>query len=163
MGEAYVEHRAGSEGAMTDFVNYDQILDDLVTMLRANVTAPNAQGLTIDRDQDDTDFVWGNFPLVDVRAARALPDLTGGQQYYTAFVVEIEVVAGDLSSRQDAVRLRNGLLNQVHRAVQTNPRFGASNDSCIIGQVEFETEQSPENGAYIAAAVAQISVMIYTQ
>lgn len=141
------------------FLDYDQVVDDLVTLLTAQVTGAEKIG----RDLDETDFVFPNYPMIDCRALRVAPELTGQQNYWVDFVIEIEIVAHDLSSRQEAVRLRNGLLNQVQEAVRQNPRFGASNESCILGPVEFATEQTPENGAFVAAAVAQIVVKVYSQ
>lgn len=144
---------------MTDFVNYNQILVDLVTLLTAQTTGFEK----IKKNADERDFTYAQMPLCDVRIKQSLPELTGGQNYYVRVVIEIEIACHDLSSRDAAAILRDNLLNQVHRAVQTNPRFGAVIDSTEIGPVEFETREDPDQGAFISAAVATISALVYAQ
>jgi hypothetical protein len=144
---------------MANFVDYNQILTDLVTLLTAQV--PSAQ--KIGKNLDARDYTFGQMPLIDVRLKQAVPDLTGQQNYYVRVVVEVEIACHDLSSRDEAAILRDNLLNQVHRAVQTNARFGSVIDSTEIGPVEFETQEDVDTGAFVSAAVAQLSVYIYSQ
>ena len=144
---------------MTDFITYNKALDDLVTLVTAQVTSFQK----IKKNCDERDYTYSQMPLFDCRIKAVLPELTGGQNYYSRVVVEVEIACHDLSSRDSAAILRDNLLNQVHRAVQTNTRFGAVIDSTEIGPVEFETREDPDQGAFVSAAVAQIHVLVYSQ
>lgn len=143
---------------MTDFIPYDTILDDMVNLVQTNVTSFEL----VKKDCNDTDFVMSNMPLCDIRIKRLIPENTGQQNYYSQVVVEIEIGTFDLSSREEAAKLRNDLTNAVQRLFQTNPRFGAAIESTQIGPAEFETGESEKEGAFVAGAVLQINVFLYS-
>lgn len=142
---------------MTDFIDYDTILDDMVNLISANV--PGFKKAM--KDANDRDFVVSNMPFCDVRMKRVIPDNTGQQNYYSTVVVEVEVATFDLSSRQEAAKLRNDLTNAVQRLFQTNSRFGAAVDATQVGPAEFETGESEKEGAFVAGAVLQFNVFVY--
>lgn len=142
---------------MTDFVNYDVILDDMVALIASQVTGLKV----VQKDSNDRDFSVSNMPFADVRIKRVLPENTGQQNYYSQVVVEVEICTFDLSSRQEAAKLRNDLTSAVQRLFQTNSRFGSAVDATQVGQAEFETAESEKEGAFMAAAVLQFSVFVY--
>lgn len=142
---------------MTNFVDYDMILDDMVNLIKAQVSGFKE----VRKDSNDRDFTVTNMPLADVRIKRVLPENTGQQNYYNQIVIEVEICTFDLSSRQEAAKLRNDLTNGVQRLFQTNSRFGAAVDATQVGQAEFETAESEKEGAFMAVAVLQFNVFVY--
>jgi hypothetical protein len=142
---------------MTDFVAYDQILDDFVTLIRAQVP----EFASVGKNMSDRDFHMGNMPACDVRLGGIVPDLTGQNNYYVQVVISCDIGALDLSGYDEAATMRQTLLNKLHRAVQTNPRFSGSVDTSVVGPVEFEFAQDEKQGAFVAAAVAQIYAYVY--
>lgn len=142
---------------MTSFVDYDVILDDMVNLISSQVA-----GFTlVQKDSNDRDFTVPNMPMADVRIKRVIPENTGQQNYYNQVVIEVEICTFDLSSRQEAAKLRNDLTGKVQRLFQTNSRFGAAIDATQVGQAEFETAESDKEGAFMAAAVLQFNVFAY--
>lgn len=69
----------------------------------------------------------------------------------------------DLSSRMEAAKLRNQLINEVHAAIQQNRRFSSFVDTTIIGPVEFEIVEDEKQGAFVASAVGQLWLYSYAQ
>lgn len=144
---------------MANFVDYSTIVGDLVALLQANVTGAEKIG----KNLDERDYTFAQMPLIDVRLKKDSPTLTGQQNYYVEVVLEVEIACHDLSSRDEAAILRDGLLNQVRQTIRTNPRFSGAVDSTVIGPVDFETAEDVDQGAFVSAAVAQVSVFVYTQ
>lgn len=143
---------------MTDFIDYDQITIDA----RALIANANIGFKKVLADASDTDFVFENLPMADVRFKRAVPVATGGRNYYTAVVLEVEIGANDMTSRRASAKIRNDLINATQRLFQANPRFSAAAETVIIGNVECETIETDDQGAFIASAVCEIHVMVYS-
>jgi hypothetical protein len=142
---------------MTDFVAYDQIMDDFVTLIQAQVP----EFAKVGKNMPDRDFHMGNMPACDVRLGGIVPDLTGQNNYYVQVILSLDIGALDLKGYDAAATMRQNLLNKVHRAVQTNPRFTGSADTSVVGPVEFEQTYDEKEGCFVAAAVAQIYVYCY--
>lgn len=143
---------------MTDFIDYDLITLDMAAAIRANVSGFKK----VIEDASDRDFVVANMPLADVRVRRAIPIDEGGRNYWTDVVMEVELGAFDMTNRRDAAKIRNDLANAVQRYFQVNPRFSGAVDTTLVGNGEFATTESTAQGAFVAAAILQFIVKIYT-
>lgn len=143
---------------MTDFVDYDLITLDMAAAIRANVTGVKK----VFADANDWDFVVESMPMVDVRMRRLIPEALGGRNYWVDAVMEVEVGAFDMTNRRDAAKIRNDLVNAIHRYFQVNPRFSGAVDTVIIGNGEFATTESTDQGAYVAVAVLLFNVKLYS-
>lgn len=141
------------------FVEYDQIQDDLVAYMK--LATSGFQFIT--RDAGDVDFNFANFPILDIRMLNIQPEVRAGNQYYVQTVLEFEVAAVDFSSRLEAAKIRNQLMNEVHAAIQQNRRFSSFIDATIIGPVEFEIVEDEKQGAFVASAVGQLWLYSYAQ
>lgn len=141
------------------FVEYDQIQDDLVSYLQG---ATSGFAL-ITRDTGDVQFNFANFPILDIRMLNIQPEVRAGNQYYVQTVLEFEVAVVDFSSRLEAAKIRNQLMNEVHAAIQANRRFSSFIDATIIGPVEFEIVEDEKQGAFVASAVGQLWLYSYAQ
>jgi hypothetical protein len=142
---------------MTDFVDYDQILDDLVVLLQAQV--PELKYVA--KNMPDHQRHSANMPGCDVTLNSIVPTLTGQNNYYTQVVIDLDIGVEDLSGWDEAATIRNDILNKVHRAIQTNPRFSGIIETSVIGPVEFERLQDEKQGLNLATAVAQIYAYVY--
>lgn len=155
---------------MTNFVNYSQILSDFRTAL-AGATLIN--GLTFQTKADgtkavfknasDMDFAYENMPMADCRLKQNVPLNTAGNTYYNDLLVEVEIACFDMTSRDKCATMRDDLTNAVQRFFQQNPHFSAFVDTVQIGAVLFETGETKAQGEFIAAAVAQFHVKLYSE
>lgn len=143
---------------MTDFVDYDLIETDAAALIRnANIGFKK-----VIINAEDADFVFENAPLADVRTRRVLPEALGGRNYYTTIVLEVEIGAVDMTNRRASATIRNDLINATQRLFQDNPRFSNGVDTVILGNVELETVQDESQGAFVASAVCEFHVKLYT-
>jgi hypothetical protein len=140
-------------------INYDLITTDM----RDSIIAGSLGFKKVLADASDTDFVFESLPMADVRFKRAVPQATGGNNYWTAMVMEIEIGANDMTGRRASAKIRNDLINALQRHFQVNPRFSASIDTTIVGNVECETIETDDQGAFIASAVLEFHCMVYSQ
>jgi hypothetical protein len=153
---------------MTDFTtNYNQILEDVVAMITqvVGVEKDNPEKFTrVAKNLDPTDFHTASMPLCDVRLSAARPANTAGQTYYNAINVELEIAAFDLSQQDKAATIMLNLLPKVQRAFVQNPHWGAVWDSIVLGDVVFlfGQDRDPAGGAFVASAVAQVTINVYT-
>lgn len=143
---------------MTDFIDYDLITRDMAAAIKANVTGVKE----VFADANDWDFVVANMPMADVRVRRTIPSDEGGRNYWTDVVMEVELGAFDMTNRRDAAKIRNDLANAVQRYFQDNPRFSGAVDTTLVGNGEFATTESTDQGAFVAVAILQFNVKVYT-
>lgn len=143
---------------MTFFHDYDTILLDA----RLAVETANLGFAKVIADANDRDYVVQNMPLCDLRIRRSTPEATGGQHYYGDIVIEAEITAFDLSSLRDAAKMRNDLTGKLQHFFQANPHFSGSSDTVIVGNAEFGTGEDPKVGAFMAAAVMEFHVKLYS-
>lgn len=143
---------------MAQFINYDQILDDLVTLIQANVAGLNFVG----KDIQDIDYNKGNVPFCDVSLLSINPAIRAGQDYYTEIVIQLIIYNTDLHSRSQAAMIRNNLVSEVQDTIRRNPRFSSNIESTILGVVDLAIGESEEQGWTAAAANMQISVFVFT-
>lgn len=150
---------------MTVFVDYAQILLDFQTMLAAaGLVDTNSRALTVFKNADDVAFEYGNMPMADCRFRRNVPALvTIGQSYYCDLTIEVEIATYSMTSRDKCATMRDDLTGKIQRFFQQNPRFSAAIDSTIVGAVEFETTETKAQGEFVAAAVAQFHIQLYSQ
>lgn len=143
---------------MTDFVDYDLIETDAANL----ISNANLGFKKVIINAEDVDFVFENAPLADIRTRRVLPEALGGRNYYSTIVLEVEIGAVDMTNRRASATIRNDLINATQRLFQDNPRFSNGVDTVILGNVELETVQDESQGAFIASAVVEIHVKLYT-
>lgn len=144
---------------MTHFVNYTQILEDF----RATLEAGNLGFKKVLKNASDMDFEYPNMPMADCRLKHIEPVNTAGQTYYIDIQIEVEVAVFDMTSRDKAATIRDGLTDAVQRLFQQNPHFSAMVDTVQIGAVDFETGETKAQGEFVAAAVAQFHAKLYSE
>lgn len=142
----------------TFFHDYDQILLDA----RAAVETANLGFAKVMADANDRDYVIQNMPLCDLRVRRSTPDALGGQNYYGDITIEAEIATFDVTSLRDAAKMRNDLAGKLQKFFQQNPHFGAAMDTVIVGNVEFATGEDAKVGAFMASAVLEFHVKLYS-
>lgn len=155
---------------MTNFINYSQILTDFrnslagATLINGLAFAVKADGTpAVFKNAQDTDFDYVNMPMADCRIRRADPENTAGQTYYSDITVEVEIACFDMTSRDKCATMRDDLTNAVQRFFQGNPHFSAFVDTVQVGAVDFEVGETKAQGEFVAAAVAQFHVKLYTE
>lgn len=144
---------------MTDFIPYDTLTTDLA----AAATAANLGFEKVLVDADARDFRADQAPLLDIRLKRLLPEAVTNATYYSDLILECEIFALDMTSRREAAKIRNDLLNALHRYVKDHPRFSGSVETTILGSVEFGSGESRAEGAFVAGAVFELHVKLYTE
>jgi hypothetical protein len=146
---------------MADFINFDQICLDLQTGVQQ---APSQLGFAnVFVDANDRDYVFQNFPLLDIRVKRMDPQQITNQTYYSDVTLEAEIVAQSMTNRAEAAKLRYDLLNALCRYLKDNPRFSGLVDDTAIGQANFVTAESKTDGAFVAGVVLEFHPKIYTE
>lgn len=145
---------------MTEFVDYDQIADDVVSLLTTYVPSFKL----VKKNMSSRDVEMSNMPFCDVRVSRVLPEVSAGNNYYVGVVLELEIGAIDLSGKAPTSTIVLDLLNAAHRAFIEHPRYGATWDASILGPVEIipESEENVKDGAFMSAAIAQVTVYRYS-
>lgn len=148
---------------MTDFINYAQILTDFYTTLQSATLINGLAFTKVFKNAEDMDYEYGNMPMADCRLKRAVPLNTAGDTYYSDIVIEVEIACFDMTERDVCATMRDNLTNAVQRVFQLNPHFSAYVDTVQIGVVNFETGENKAEGEFIAAAVAEFHVKLYSQ
>lgn len=145
---------------MTDFVDYDQLLDDVVSLLQTH--APGFK--LVKKNMSSKDVNTSRMPFCDVRLSRVLPEVSAGNNYYVGIVVELEIGASDLSSKGATSTIVLDLLNVAQRAFVEHPRFSATWDASILGPVDIipESEENVKDGAFMSGAIAQVMIFRYS-
>jgi hypothetical protein len=145
---------------MTDFVDFKLVLSDLKTA----VTSASLGFHAVKVDANAADFTYQNMPLLDLRLRSFDPQPVTNTAYYADLVVEFEIAAYSLASREEAAKMRNQLLNSFLRYAKDHPRFSAAIDTTIVGGCDFGTGEDTEakTGAFLAGVVGQIHVKLYT-
>ncbi len=148
-------------------IDYSQVLADLKTLLAGSQSVYNPADQTKARDvltnANDRDYVSMNMPLIDLRMKRAVPDPKTNVVYYTDVTVEIEIAVMDLTSLNDAATIRDDLVQAVQSLLKANRRFGASVDDTILGSVDFAVGEDAKAGAFLAGAVMELHVFVYSE
>lgn len=148
---------------MTNFVDYAQILSDFKTTLEG-ATLINGLTLTkVFKNATDLDFDYANMPMADCRLRQNVPENTAGNTYYNDILIEVEIACFDMTSRDNCATMRDNLTNAVQRLFQTTPHFSAAVDTVQVGAVDFETGETKAQGEFIAAAVLQFHVKLYSE
>jgi hypothetical protein len=143
---------------MTTFGNYTQVLTDMV----AAIQNANLGFAKVFKNASDIDCEYNNMPMCDVRMKRAIPQLVSlPSNYYVELIVEIEVGAFHMTSRDQAAIMRDNLVDAVQALFRQTPRFGGYVEDTIVGAVEFETGENAAQGEFVAAALAQFHVKFY--
>ncbi len=150
---------------MTVFIDYRTILTDLQALIIASNTVYDVTDPTKLKDvllnANDRDWNPQNMPMLDLRLKRVIPDARSNA-YYAEVIVEAEIAVFDLTSRDEAATIRENLANSLQRLIQTNPRFSAMCDDTLIGVAEFGVGESKQEGAFMAGAVLDFRVFVYS-
>lgn len=127
-------------------VDFQQIQDDLVTLITNNVSDFNF----IDTDMDEREHSMHNMPLADVTLNLVEPEPRAAGQYVQRPTLQVEIVAFDLSSSREAAIIRNDLLQKVQQAIVDNPQFSGELSDTLLGNVEFQNARDEDTGAFIS-------------
>lgn len=148
---------------MTKFIDYNQILDDVKSLVETKVVSmsPTVPYKLVGTNLMTRDFVFANMPLCDVRLANLEPQTRVGQDYYSGLLVELEIAAFSLNSKDKAARIANELLSLTQRALIENAHFGAVWESISLGHVDFMTAEGGKEG-FAASLVAQVQINIFS-
>lgn len=146
-----------------EFIDYDQILVDFCVVARTVTGKSGEQFKHVDKNLDARDFVINNMPLLDVRVKRILPEPITNMTYYSDLTVEAEICAFDMTSRAECATMRDHLASALQRYLKDHPRFSGSVDTTLVGQADFGTGESKDEGAFVAGAVLQFHIKLYTE
>lgn len=139
-------------------IDTDQVLDDIVALLQAG-----SVGLTLVGKNVDAAVLSGaNMPLCDVRPFRLIAEPLATGSYYFTLIVELEIVAQDLSSPAEALRIVLDKLKLVQEILVRRPYYGGSWDSVTLGPTDFKTGQDIDSGAGAAGALSQVNISLYS-
>ena len=143
------------------FVNYQQIKDDLVTLINDSTIEFNY----VAADMDDYERTITNAPYCNIALSRADNEVTAGNVYTNRAIIEIEIAALDLSSKREAVTIRDGLVNEVQDLIRNNAHFSANLESTVLTQVDFEVfgRFDDEDQSFTATALVTCEAIIYSQ
>jgi hypothetical protein len=144
---------------VTDFIDYDQIQLDF----QAAVEGANLGFESVLLDANDRDYLIDKMPLLDIRIKGMAPEGITNATYYTDITLECEVCAYSLVSRREAAKIRSDLTNKLQRFVKDNPRFGGNIETTFIGQGTFGSGESKSEGAFVAGAVLEFHVQLYSE
>lgn len=143
------------------FINYQQIIDDLVQLIQDSDIKFD---LVADHMSDD-ERGFHNTPYCNVLLARSDPEITAGNVYTTRTTIELEIAALDLSSKREAVTMRNELVNEVQDLIRNNTGFSAELESVVLTQVDFEvfSRNSDEDQSFTATALVTLEAIKYSE
>lgn len=143
---------------MSFSIDYNQMLDDVVTLLQDGAIG----FVLVEKLMDPIKVNSADMPLCDVRPFHVEPEITAGNHYYITFTIELEIVAQDLSSPKQALKIVLEKLGLAQTKLTTRPFTIASWDTVVLGPVDFLTSQDEKSGAGVAAAIAQIKISMYS-
>ena len=146
---------------MTDFIDYELLQYDLQAAVVAQTASLGFKKVFV--NASERDFNYDNMSLLDIRIKQADPEAITNATYYTDITLEGEVCAYSFQSREEAAKLRGELVNALQRFVKDNPRFSSQLETTIIGRVDFGTGESKAEGAFVAGAVLEFHLKIYTE
>lgn len=139
-------------------IDTDQVLDDVVALLGDSSVGLSLVGKNIDSAIASD----ANMPLCDVRPFRLLAEPLATGSYYFTLIVELEIVAQDLSSPSEALRIVLDKLKAIQEILVRKPYYGGSWDSVTLGPTDFKTGQDIETGAGAAGAMSQVNISLYS-
>lgn len=144
---------------MPDFINYDLLENDF-----KNAVVAQSLGFTkVFVDASERDFIYDNMPLLDIRFKVADPQAVTNATYYTDLTIECEIASYSFTSREEAAKLRNNLVNALQRFIKDHPRFSSTLETTLIGRVDFGTGEDKAQGAHVAGAVLEFHPQLYTE
>ncbi len=143
------------------FINYQQIIDDLVQLIQDS----DIKFDLVADHMDDYERGFANVSYCNVLLARSDPEITAGNVYTTRTTIELEIAALDLSSKREAVTMRNELVNEVQDLIRNNTGFSAELESVVLTQVDFEvfSRNSDEDQSFTATALVACEVIKYSE
>jgi len=115
---------------------------------------------------DDYERSLSNTSYCNVMLSRANNEVTAGNVYTNRIVMQIEIAALDLSSKREAVTIRDGLVNQVQDLIRANQRFSSFIESVVLTEVDFEVSGrfgEDEDQSFTATALVTVEAIIYSQ
>ncbi len=140
------------------FVNYQQIVDDLVLLIQNS----DIEFDYVADHMDDYERGLQNTNYCNVTLARSEPEISAGNNYTSRTMIEIEIAVLELSSKREAVTIRNGLVNEVQDLIRTNMRFSAELLSTALTAVDFEVFTT-EDQSFTATALVTCEAIQYSQ
>lgn len=136
-------------------------IDGIGESLRLRIETDVGDFQLVRYEGDERDEMITNMPYCDVRFFRMEPEIRAGSEYVVDGTYIVTVMAFALTSRKDAVTLRNGLVKLAMESVKANPRFDTDLETSILGVAEFVDAKDDESGAFVAFATFQVNVIVF--
>lgn len=144
------------------FINYSQIVEDMVTLL---VNSDIEFDLVADH-MEDYERTIGNTSYCNIMLSRANNEIMAGNNYTNRVTFQLEIAALDLSSKREAVTIRDGLVNEVQDLLRTNQNFSANLETVVLTEVDFEVNGGigeDEEQSFTATALVTVEAIVYSQ
>ena len=136
-------------------------IDGIGESLRLRIETDVCDFKVVKYEGDERDENFANMPYCDVRFSTMEPEIRAGSEYYVEGIYVVTVIAFDLTSRREAVTLRNSLVTLAMNGVKANPRFDTDLDTSRLGRAEFVDAKDDETGAFVAIASFQVVTFSY--
>lgn len=138
--------------------NYNQVLTDLQTLLQ---TISSIEDVSI--EENDILFpALTKLCKANIRLVASPMEARATQDYFSSMLIEIDIVAVDISNYATAAFLRNDITRAVIETIRDNARsFSADIESTITTNVAYEGGALDDERGFIAAAVIEIDVKAY--
>lgn len=148
---------------MSTFPDYDQIVEDLVNLLiNSDISFDLVEEHMSDYEKNIT-----NTSYCDVTLSRSESEVESMNSYLNSVSLKLEIGALDLSSKREAVKMRNGLVKEVQDLLKSNRRFSGSLETSVLTEVDFEVfgrfSEEDEEQSFTATAVITVVAIVDSQ
>jgi hypothetical protein len=141
------------------FVDYGQIVEDLVTLIRNS----GIEFDLVEEHMSDYERNISNTSYCNVTLSRNDIEVESMNSYLSRVALKVEVAALDLSSKREAVKIRNDLVNELQLLIKNNRQFSAEIETAILTDVDFEVfgnfSDEDEEQSFTATAVLTVVVV----
>lgn len=148
---------------MSTFPDYDQVVEDLVSLIQNSNIAFDL----VEEHMSDYERNLSNNSYCDVTLSRNDSEVESMNSYLNRVTLNVEVAALDLSSKRDAVKIRNGLVKEVQDLLKNNRHFSAALETSVLESVDFEVfgrfSDEDEEQSFTATAVLTVIAIVDSQ
>lgn len=135
---------------------------DAIGQALKTLIADNVSGFeNVIYEAEPLDELSGNYPLCEVLLQKDDPEIRVGQDYYTTLTYVLEIWTEDLSSRAEAVSVRNGLYRSMVDIIRANPRFHVDINATKIGATDFASVEDEDGNGILSGSRTEITVECY--
>jgi hypothetical protein len=145
------------------FVDYDLIVEDLVLLVSSNITDFDL----VDHHMSDYERSLSNTSYCNITLSRGDSEIESLHSYLNRVTLNIEIATLDLSSKREAVKIRNDLVNEVQELLKANRQFSSSLETSVLTNVDFEVfgpnRGEDEDQSFTATAVITVVAIVDSQ